>query len=129
VGRRDGSARQRREAIRRRDHGGETLAEAGSTYNASGWTISGLLMSDWSPVAILPNLPAKQENGCEVVAFVSRHDPRVQAFCAVQPKFKEFLLRFTDVLGRSSEPVFIVSASTSIPNAGPKLLDRAGHVP
>ena len=34
---------QIREAIRRRDHGDETLAEIGRSYNVSGWTISRLL--------------------------------------------------------------------------------------
>ena len=29
---------QRREAIKRRDHGDETLAEIGRSYNVSGWT-------------------------------------------------------------------------------------------
>jgi DNA invertase Pin-like site-specific DNA recombinase len=33
---------QRREAIKRRDHGKETLAEIGRSYNVSGWTISRL---------------------------------------------------------------------------------------
>ena len=28
--------------IRRRDHGEETLAEIGRSYNVSGWTIAGL---------------------------------------------------------------------------------------
>jgi DNA invertase Pin-like site-specific DNA recombinase len=33
---------QKREAIKRRDHGEETLAEIGRSYNVSGWTISKL---------------------------------------------------------------------------------------
>jgi hypothetical protein len=33
---------QRREAIKRRDEGVETLAEIGHSYNVSGWTISRL---------------------------------------------------------------------------------------
>jgi hypothetical protein len=33
---------QRREAIKRRDRDGETLAEIGRSYNVSGWTISRL---------------------------------------------------------------------------------------
>src|SRR5215203_6423085 len=33
---------QRREAIKRRESGGETLAEIGRSYNVSGWTISRL---------------------------------------------------------------------------------------
>jgi DNA invertase Pin-like site-specific DNA recombinase len=33
---------QRREAIKRRDHGEEKLAEIGRSYNVSGWTIPGL---------------------------------------------------------------------------------------
>ncbi|MGO8955081.1 MAG: sigma factor-like helix-turn-helix DNA-binding protein [Rhodomicrobium sp.] len=32
----------KREAIRRRDHRDETLAEIGRPYNVSGWTISRL---------------------------------------------------------------------------------------
>jgi hypothetical protein len=35
---------QKREAIKRRDHGEETLAEIGRSYNVSGWTISRLLL-------------------------------------------------------------------------------------
>ena len=34
---------QKHEAIQRRDHGEETLAEIGRSYNVSGWTISRLL--------------------------------------------------------------------------------------
>jgi len=34
---------QKREAIRRRDHGDETLAEIGRSYNVSGWTIARLV--------------------------------------------------------------------------------------
>jgi hypothetical protein len=33
---------QKREAIRRRDRDGETLAEIGRSYNVSGWTIARL---------------------------------------------------------------------------------------
>jgi hypothetical protein len=33
---------QRHEALKRRDHGEETLAEIGRSYNVSGWTISRL---------------------------------------------------------------------------------------
>jgi DNA invertase Pin-like site-specific DNA recombinase len=33
---------QKRDAIKRRDHGVETLAEIGRSYNVSGWTISRL---------------------------------------------------------------------------------------
>jgi DNA invertase Pin-like site-specific DNA recombinase len=36
------TAHQKKEAIRRRDHGEETLAEIGKSYNVSGWTISRL---------------------------------------------------------------------------------------
>jgi DNA invertase Pin-like site-specific DNA recombinase len=35
---------QKREAIKRRDHGDETLAEIGRSYNVSGWTISRLAL-------------------------------------------------------------------------------------
>jgi Helix-turn-helix domain of resolvase len=33
---------QKGEAIRRRDHGDETLAEIARSYNVSGWTVSRL---------------------------------------------------------------------------------------
>ena len=33
---------QKQEAIKRRDHGEETLAEIGRSYNLSGWTIARL---------------------------------------------------------------------------------------
>jgi len=85
-------------------------------------------MSDRRPVAILPNLFAKKEVGGEVVAFVSCRDPRVRAFCTVQPKFKEFLSRFTDALGGSPEPVFIISASAAIQAARPKLIETSASI-
>jgi uncharacterized protein YuzE len=34
------TARQKREAIHRRDHGDETLAEIGHNHNVCGWTIA-----------------------------------------------------------------------------------------
>ncbi len=34
---------QKRDAIHSRDHGEETLAEIGRSYNVSGWTISRLM--------------------------------------------------------------------------------------
>jgi DNA invertase Pin-like site-specific DNA recombinase len=36
------AGRQTREAIKRRDHGEETLAEIGKSYPVSGWTIARL---------------------------------------------------------------------------------------
>jgi hypothetical protein len=36
------TAHQKREAIKRRDHGEERLAEIGRSYNVSGWTIARL---------------------------------------------------------------------------------------
>jgi hypothetical protein len=36
------TAHQKREAIRRRDKGKESLAESGRSYNVSGWTIGRL---------------------------------------------------------------------------------------
>ena len=33
---------QKKEAMKRREHGEETLAEIGKSYNVSGWTISRL---------------------------------------------------------------------------------------
>jgi DNA invertase Pin-like site-specific DNA recombinase len=35
---------QIKEAIKRRNHGDETLAEIGKSYNVSGWTISRLVI-------------------------------------------------------------------------------------
>jgi DNA invertase Pin-like site-specific DNA recombinase len=37
------TARQKKEAIRRRDHGDETLAEIGRSYNVAGRTIARLV--------------------------------------------------------------------------------------
>ena len=36
------TAHQKKEAIKRRDHGEETAAEIGKSYNVSGWTIARL---------------------------------------------------------------------------------------
>jgi hypothetical protein len=36
------TAHQKREAIRRRDRGDDSLADIGRSYNVSGWTISRL---------------------------------------------------------------------------------------
>jgi hypothetical protein len=35
---------QKKEAIKRRDHGEETLAEIGRSYNVSGWTVARLVL-------------------------------------------------------------------------------------
>ena len=37
------TAHQKREAIKRRDRGEESLAEIGRSYNVSGWTIARLV--------------------------------------------------------------------------------------
>jgi hypothetical protein len=37
------TAHQKKEAIKRRDHGEETLAEIGRSYNVSRWTIARLV--------------------------------------------------------------------------------------
>ena len=44
MGRQKLTDHQKREAIKRRDHGEKTLAEIGRTYNVSGWTISRLVL-------------------------------------------------------------------------------------
>jgi hypothetical protein len=72
-------------------------------------------VSNWSPVAILPNLFAKDAVGSEEVAFVSRYDSRVQAFCAVQPKFQELLSRFTNAFDVALEPVVFIVRDDVIP--------------
>ena len=52
------TAHQKKEAIKRRDHGEETLAEIGRSYNVSGWTIARLGYHQVEPDAIL-NLPKR----------------------------------------------------------------------
>jgi DNA invertase Pin-like site-specific DNA recombinase len=42
LGRKPTLTRHQKEAIKRRDHGNETLAEIGRSYNVSGWTIARL---------------------------------------------------------------------------------------
>jgi hypothetical protein len=48
-----------REAIKRRDHGEETLAEIGRSYNVSGWTISRL-----SHMMERPDDPTLEDRKC-----------------------------------------------------------------
>jgi hypothetical protein len=73
----------------------------------------------------LPNLFAKYAVGSEETAFVSCHDPRVQAFCAVQPKFRELLSRFTNAFGDPLEPVVFIVRDDVIP----KVSDNSGLHP
>ena len=61
--------------------------------------------STWSPAAILPNLSAKKAVEGEVVAFAPCDDPRVLAFCAAHPKFKELISRFTNAFNVPLKPV------------------------
>ncbi|MGH6841014.1 MAG: hypothetical protein ACREDV_02830, partial [Methylocella sp.] len=63
----------------------------------------------------MPNLFAKDAVGSEEVAFVSRYDSRVQAFCAVQPKFQELLSRFTNAFDVPLEPVVFIVRDDVIP--------------
>jgi DNA invertase Pin-like site-specific DNA recombinase len=49
---------QKREAIKRRDHGEETLAEIGRSYNVSGWTISRLSPKS-HPISFPPTIRRK----------------------------------------------------------------------
>jgi hypothetical protein len=45
---------QKREAIKRRDHGEETFAEIGRSYNVSGWTIARLTSQGFQISAAAP---------------------------------------------------------------------------
>ena len=72
-------------------------------------------MSDWTPVAILPNLFCKAAVEGGVAALVSCNDQRVQAFCAAHPKFKVMLSRFTNAFHVPIEPVVFVVATEWIP--------------
>jgi hypothetical protein len=65
-------------------------------------------MSDWTPVAILPNLFARKALEGEIIALASRRDPRVAAFCSAQPTFDELLSRFTNAFNIPLEPVVLI---------------------
>lgn len=65
-------------------------------------------MVEWTPVAILPNLSAKETVDGDVVALTSRRDPRIRSFCAANPAFLQFVSRFTDAFRISVDPVILV---------------------
>ncbi len=65
-------------------------------------------MPKWSPVAILPNLFAKESADGEVISLAPSHDARVQAICGDIPKFKLLLSRFTDAFHVPLEPVVLI---------------------
>lgn len=65
-------------------------------------------MLSWSPVAILPNLFAKTAIDGDAVAIAPTHDLRVRSFCDAQPKFGEFLSRFTDAFHVRLEPTVLI---------------------
>jgi hypothetical protein len=60
---------------------------------------------NWVPAAILPNISAKCAIEGDVVALAPSTDPRVVAFGALHPKFKDLLSRFTDAFRVPAEPV------------------------
>jgi hypothetical protein len=62
----------------------------------------------WSPIALLPNVSAKESIEGEGVAFASVHDVRVDAIRAEVPLFADWLTRFTDAFGVPIEPVVLI---------------------
>jgi hypothetical protein len=75
----------------------------------------GLLASDWSPAAVLPNLTAKAAIEGEIIALAPCDDPRVLAFSEAHPKFGLFISRFTDAFGASLCPVVLIVRDDAIP--------------
>ena len=70
---------------------------------------------DWTPVAVLPNLYARQPIESDVIAFAPMRDARVLAFSAAYPKYGEFLSRFTDAFAKQLQPVVFLVRSDMEP--------------
>src|ERR1700731_1879889 len=70
---------QKREAISRRDHGEETLAEIGHSYNVSGWTISRWGMSPFPENFTRLYQGEKFLRAKSVEAFEAAHDLAMHA--------------------------------------------------
>ena len=71
-------------------------------------------MSDWVPVAILPNLSGGEPVEGEVIALVSSNDQRLRAICAAKPKIADLLSRFTDAFGTRLSPVVLIARSDAV---------------
>ena len=73
-------------------------------------------MSNWSPIAILPNLSCGDSVEGDVVAFAGSSDPRLQAICRTIPKFADLLTQFTDTFGVALDPVVLIAREDIIPS-------------
>lgn len=61
-------------------------------------------MTDWIPIAVLPNASVREPIAMEDIALLPRTDKRVKAAARHQPRLRKFLRRFTDAFGQRVEP-------------------------
>jgi hypothetical protein len=71
-------------------------------------------VSDWIPVAVLPNLYTRRAVEGEMVAFAPPRDARVAAFISAHPMLGKFLGRFTDTFHVPLEPVVFIAHADAI---------------
>jgi hypothetical protein len=72
-------------------------------------------MSNWSPIAILPNLSLKNPIEGHFVAFAGTSDARVVAICQASRQFRELLSRFTDAFGVAIDPAVLIARDDKLP--------------
>jgi hypothetical protein len=65
-------------------------------------------MPDWRAVAVLPNIYTSDAFEGGPIALTAAHDQRVQDIMASQPKFFDFLARFTDAFGVRLSPAILI---------------------
>jgi hypothetical protein len=65
-------------------------------------------MPDWRPVAVLPNIYTADVFDGGAIAITSASDVRVQEIVSDQPKFADFLARFTDAFGVRLNPAILI---------------------
>src|SRR5260221_3324315 len=73
------------------------------------------ILSDWNPIAVLPNLEIADAVDGEIVAFAPADDPRVRAACVAVPRFADFLSRFTDAFGVRLRPATLIVKAEAQP--------------
>ena len=69
--------------------------------------------TDWKPVFVLPNIRLEASIGDKRIAFAPADDQRVKAAVQREPRFGEFIRRFTDAFGDHVDPTVMLVRSDS----------------
>jgi len=73
------------------------------------------IADDWSPIAVLPNLPLSKQIGSSVAALAPFEDKRIRSLCDSRPRLRSFLGRFSDSFGERFEPTVLLIRSDASP--------------